>query len=127
MRLVGKPIIVVSNEWSNPIIGFGKEVQLVSKAQTPILVVEDVLSGEDRLCMGIIMDFSMQKLDVVLMLDPYQLWAIVAHNAVGNEDFEKIKSGVRWSRHEIMSRLHENGFFQRWERFQNVQNSQIDL
>lgn len=54
------------------------------------------------------------ELDVVLTLDPYQLWAITAHNAVGNEDFDKPKSGERWSKEQITSRLHESGFFQRF-------------
>lgn len=51
-----------------------------------LLVVKNYLSMERVVCGGVRMDFSLQRLEVVLSLDPYQLWAITAHNAVGYSD-----------------------------------------
>lgn len=112
---IGRPVIVVPNEWDNPVIGFGDSIMEVGSSQ--VLVVENYLTMEKVVCGGVRMDFSMQRLEVALALDPYQLWAITAHNSVGHHDFDKPKSGVRWDRHQIIAALHQHGFFNRWQAF----------
>jgi hypothetical protein len=117
LLLLSRPLIIVPNEWCNPVIGFGKDV--VPVGQSNVLVVQDYLSMEDVICEGVRMDFSDQRLEIVLTLDPYQLWAITAHNSVGNENFNKPKSGVRWTREIILQALENNGFFERWTAYRN--------
>lgn len=112
---VGRPVIVVPNEWDNPVIGFGHSIMEVGSSQ--VLVVEDYLTMEQVWCGGVRMDFSEQRLEVALTLDPYQLWAITAHNCGGHEDFHKPRSGQRWGRQRIMDTLEKNGFFERWRAF----------
>ena len=112
---VDHPVIIVPNEWDNPVVGFGKSI--VSVGRSNVLLVHNYISNEEVICGGVRMDFSEQRLDICLSLDPYQLWAITAHNSVGNEDFDKPKSGERWAKEKIMQVLEDNGFFTRWNEF----------
>lgn len=112
---VGTPLIVVPNEWSNPVIGFGKEI--INIGMSPVLVIDNYLTGKEVICGGVMMAFSRQKLDVILRLDPYELWAITAHNTVGCEEFTKPKSEERWEPQAILDKLEESGFFERFDSF----------
>ena len=112
---VGNPLIIVPNEWSNPIIGFGEAVEIIGNTHT--LIVKDYISMENTWCGGIQMHFSEQRLNTVLELDPYELWAITATNSYGFDDYDKAKTDERWSRDRIMQALETNGFFKRWEAF----------
>lgn len=114
--MVGKPVIAVPNEWTNPVIGFVSHVDYIG--HSPVLWIDDEIRGEKRTCGGVIMGFSYQRLDMALTLDPYQLWAITAHNSVDFGDFEKPHSGERWSKEKIMDKLREGDFFERWEAFE---------
>ena len=64
--------------------------------------------------------------EIALSLDPFQLWAITAHNAVGHEDFTKPKSGQRWDRQAILDALERHGFFERWRDFKAQQQANAD-
>lgn len=114
---IGRPLIVVPNEWCNPIVGFGKCVE--DFGHSKVLRIENYLGEEisDCFCSGIIMDFSYQKFDVSMMLDPYQLWAILAVNSVSHENFDKPKSGHRNTPEECRAMLEKNGFFKRADEF----------
>lgn len=120
--LLGAPLIIAPNEWCNPVVGFGKSIQMVGNS--PMLIVENYLSDTvtDTWCGGVKMSFSDQRLDIALSLDPYQLWAITAHNAHGYGDFDKPKSGVRWDKEKCMEVLKDNGFFERWNAFKKDNN-----
>ena len=120
-RMVGAPVIVVPNEWANPVIGFGVSVMTVGRSS--LLVIRDYLAMEEVWCGGVQMDFSEQRLEVALSLDPFQLWAITAHNSVDHHDFEKAKTGERWERQRILDTLHANGFFERWNEFRQSLDS----
>lgn len=124
MARVGAPVIVVPNEWDNPIIGFGHDLMPVGGAT--VLVVKNYVSNSLVWCGGVTMDFSEQRLEVVLNLDPFQLWAITAHNAVGHEDFIKPKSGTRWERQAILDALERHGFFERWRDFKAQRQANTD-
>jgi hypothetical protein len=103
-------------------VGFGKSIMQVGCSQ--VLVVHNYISMEETICGGVRMDFSDQRLDICLSLDPYQLWAITAHNSVGHSDFDKPKSGERWSKDRIMQTLEANGFFARWQAFKAASDAQ---
>jgi len=121
-RHIGAPVIVVPNEWDNPIIGFGKCLQQVGHSW--ILVIDNYVTSEEVFCGGVMMDFSDQRLEIVLALDPFQLWAITAHNSVGYEDFSKPKSCERWERQTILHALEKNGFFIRWAEFKEKERQE---
>ena len=115
-QLIGAPVIVVPNEWTNPIIGFGHSIMMVGRS--PVLVIDDGVTGTMMTCGGVKMDYSDQRLEIVLGLNPYELWAITAHNAVGHNDYDKPKTGTRSSAEDIRAALDRNGFFVRWREFQ---------
>lgn len=118
---IGHPVIVIPNEWTNPVIGFGHSIMTIGTSE--VLVVKDYLTMEERFGGGVRLDFSEQRLEVVLSLDPYQLWAITAHNTVRHEDFDKPRTGERWSRERILSELHNNGFFEQWRQYKSTASS----
>lgn len=118
---VGTPVIVVPNEWDNPVVGFAKRIETTGRdGNIRMLVIDNYLSEEIKevICGGVQMNYSDQRLDVALSLDPYQLWAITAHGSHGFGDFDKPKSGVRWDKGKCMEVLKKNGFFEKWETFQ---------
>lgn len=69
---IGKPVIVISNEVSNVTVGIGVGVQLITKANCPVLVVEDVCSGEEFLAMGKVLNYSAQKFHALNRLTPQE-------------------------------------------------------
>lgn len=112
---IGSPLIRIPNEWSNPTIGFGRRVEMIGNS--PILVIHDYISNTDTIGGGVCFDFSEQKLDILLRLDPFEAWAFLAHNNVGHHNYEKNRTGVRDSADDILDKLRSNGFFERWEAF----------
>lgn len=112
---VGAPVIIVPNEWGNPVVGFGKEIMEIGSSA--VLVVENYLTGEDVVCGGVRMDYSRQKLEALLKLDPYERWAVLAVNTVGHENYDKPKSGKAWGKEQIIDKLESSGFFNRVREF----------
>lgn len=124
-QAIGTPVIIVPNEWDNPIIGFGERLEDLGHSK--VLLVHNYLTNELTWCGGSMMDFSEQRLEIVLGLDPFQLWAITARNAVGHEDFYKPKTAERWSNERILATLTAHGFFERWEAFKAEQGIEKPL
>lgn len=118
--MVGAPVIRVSNEWENPTIGFGHSIADFGHSQ--VLVIEDYVSGRQLLGGGVCFDFSEQKLETLLRLDPYEAWAFLAHNSVGHHHFDKPHSGHRDTAPDLLEKLTKNGFFERWEKFKVEHN-----
>lgn len=112
---IGAPLIRVPNEWDNPVIGFGQRVEVIG--HSPVLVIRDYVRNADTMGGGVCFDFSEQKLDILLRLNPFEAWAFLAHNSVGHHNYEKNHSGVRDSADDILKKLRDNGFFTRWEEF----------
>lgn len=119
------PVIIVPNEWTDPIIGFVSRVECVGKSTA--LVVFDELRQKEMMCGGVLMGYSNQRLQVALDLDPYQLWAITAHNNVDFGDFDKPKSGVRQNKKDILRQLDASGFFERVASFETKRKAVEDL
>lgn len=113
---IGTPLIRIPNEWANPTIGFGESIMDYGHSQ--VLVIRDYVSNELRVGGGICFDFSEQKMEALLRLDPFEAWALMAHNNVGHEHFDKKHTGHRNTAQEIRAMLEQNGFFERWKQFQ---------
>lgn len=116
---IGTPLIRVPNEWENPVIGFGQRVEVIGNS--PVLVIHDYVRNTETIGGGVCFDFSEQKLDILLRLNPFEAWAFLAHNSVGHHNYEKNRSGVRDNAADILKKLHDNGFFARWEEFKREQ------
>lgn len=67
---IGKPVICVSNENRNPMVGIGKEVVLITQGQCPMLIVEDVVTGEQLMPFGVLFAYTEQKFDALNNMDP---------------------------------------------------------
>lgn len=74
---VGTPVICISNEWEDPVIGFVSHIEYITKARNPVPVVMDYLSGQELMVMGVVYDFTRQRLDAFLKLAPYERWVMV--------------------------------------------------
>ncbi len=109
--MVGKPIIGISNEWADPIIGFAVCVDYVTESKNPVLIVKNYLTGKEVMLMGSVYYYSEQRFNALAKLDPFEICSIVYHNSCGEHDFEKNKSGVFSGYDAIRQRLVESVFY----------------
>lgn len=109
--MIGKPIISISNEWANPIIGFAKYVDFITDAKNPVLIVKDYLTGKEMMLLGSVYYFSEQRFNALAKLDPFEICSIIYHNSCGEHDFDKNKSGVFTGYDDIKQKLIESGFY----------------
>lgn len=114
--MIGKPVISISNEWNNPIIGFGKRIEFITRAKTPVLIIEDYVSGNDMMVLSVPFYFSEQRLFALSKLDPFEICSIIYKNSAWMEPFEKVKSGVFEGYDVIINRLKQTDFFERAEK-----------
>lgn len=105
---IGKPVIYVSAEWCNPLVGFGVGIQYIG--ETPLLMVKDYISGEVLTPMSAVHDFSQTLLDAVLKLTPFEAGSIIYKSLLWTHEHKKI--GERDSFDEIMDKLNKSGFFE---------------
>jgi hypothetical protein len=110
------PLIVILNEWDNPIIGFGERVEAFGQQGSPMLAIKDYLTMKAVYCGGVKLPYSRQRLDALLTLNPFDLCSLV-YTQHGYGDFNKNKSGERWSNEKILSTLETNGFFEKANEF----------
>lgn len=114
--MIGKPVISISNEWDNPIVGFGKRIEFITKAETPVLIIEDYVSGEDVLVLSTPFYFSEQRFNALSKLDPFEICSIIFRNSAWMEPFEKVKSGVFDGYDVIFEKLKSTDFYERAEK-----------
>lgn len=110
---VNKPVIVISNEIDNPVIGFGQRVQLITLAQTPVLIVKDYVSGEERMCLSNPYFYSEQLFHLVMDSDRNALNALLYTNRYTDTPFCKNTSEPILNKNEMIQTLIENGFVAR--------------
>lgn len=73
--LIGKFVIYTSNEWEDPVIGLVTRVDGITLANSPALIINDIISGEERMVLSShVYDYAPETLDAILKLDPYQRW-----------------------------------------------------
>ena len=87
---VGKPVICFSNEWANPLIGFGKYVKCITKANSPVLCMHNYLDDREYLVFGIVYHFTEQRFNALFKLNPFERCAFI-FNRMSSEDFNKEK------------------------------------
>lgn len=85
---LGKTIIYTSNEWENPVIGKVVRIVYITKAVKPVLMVADLISGEELMILtNQVYEYSPEMLKAVMLLNPYQRWNIKSFNS--QIDFNK--------------------------------------
>lgn len=116
--LLGRPVIAVSNEWCNPVIGFVTKIEEVSKGNNPIPVIHDYIENYEVLSMGVVRFYSDQLFDVMMRLTPFERWAVVT-DTHSHFDYTKVKRESILTRYEIQQKLTDNGFFERWRMYKD--------
>lgn len=109
--LIGKPVIAVGNDWSNPVIGVGIAIQDVSKAKRPHLVIKDYISGEEVMPFGAVMEYNETRFEALMKLTPAEITSLVYRHSTPQavRDYQKEQ---RDSREIILQKLTTNGFFE---------------
>lgn len=108
-NFIGKPVICISNEWENPVIGFGTQIQLITKAQNPVLVVHDYVTGQDLIVMGKVFVYTSQRFNTLMKLTPFELMSFVYSNY--EDDIHKDVKSERETKTVIIGKLIASGFF----------------
>lgn len=108
---IGKPVISVSNEWDDPIIGIGKEIVFITKANTPKLVIQDYISGKEYMPFGIVMGFTEQRFKALSKLDPFEICSLLYRNNHVFSTFEKNKSGTFSGYDSLHEKLLKTDFY----------------
>lgn len=75
--LVGNLVIVVSNEPSNVMVAFAKGVDFITQAQSPVLVVQDLVTKKEYIAFGKTFLYTKQKFDALNSLEPNARIAIL--------------------------------------------------
>lgn len=98
---IGKPVICISNEIANPKVGIAKEIVTVTQANVPMLLVEDVVTGESVMPFGVIMAYTEQKFDALNAMDPQARVALLyyrnSNHVVNNEPESDMVSPEEWA------------------------------
>lgn len=109
--LVGKPVIAVGNDWSNPVIGIGLEVVGISKANNPHLVIKDYVTGEEVMPFGAVMEYNETRFEALMKLTPAEITSLVYRHSTP-QAFRDDQKEQRDSREIILQKLTTNGFFE---------------
>lgn len=119
------PIICISNEWDDPIIGFGVRVEMTCRNKdVPILVMKDYVTNKEVYCNGVIMEFTSQRFNAIYKLDPFELCSLV-YRQYGT--FNKEKKVTVLTQEEMINKLNENHFFTDFEKYQESERVYSDL
>ncbi len=74
---LGKLVICVSNEIQNVTVGYGKEIQFITQAQQPMLIVHDIVNNCEIMPFGIVFKYTEQKFNALNKLEPNERIAIL--------------------------------------------------
>lgn len=74
---LNKLVICVSNEVQNPIVGYGKEVIFITKANIPQLVVYDIVNNCEVMPFGKVFTYTEQKFHALNSLEANERIAII--------------------------------------------------
>jgi hypothetical protein len=109
-KFVGQPVLVVSNNWEDPVIGIMKSIAFITQAQSPVPVVYDYVSSKELICLGHIQACTFEKLDIFISMTPSQRWHMLAQR----DTYEMMLPEPSWanllSSDEIHKRLDAGNF-----------------
>jgi len=68
---INKPVIVIGNEWSSPLVGTVVGYENFGKPdQEPLPVIKDALTGQEVISFGIVMIFEKVRLKALIEMGP---------------------------------------------------------
>lgn len=113
-QLVGKPVIVISNEWDNPIVGIASRIEFITLGKCPILIVKNYIDGIEYMTFGKVFAFSSQKLRAVFKLSPFELCSLIYYQ-YAHVEFNKDIRHELIDYETVLSKLTANGFFSQFD------------
>lgn len=75
-KFMDQKIIVFGNGWEDPVFGYGTGIELITKAQQPVLCFKNAVTGEVSVTFGKVFLYNDMLMNAVLMLNPYQRWEL---------------------------------------------------
>lgn len=109
-RLVNEPVIVLNNEWDNPIIGFAEAINFIGG--THLLVVQDYLTNKKYPVMGLTFRFTDERFELFKKLNPFEMNAY-AYREHNDFEHEKAKHSTFDEYEILVQKLTNNGFFEK--------------
>lgn len=104
---INKQVIVISNEWEDPLIGTVIGLEDFERNEAH-LVVKDTLTGETVISFGKVIPFSTDNLRALTQMTPWVRWEILT----GQKIHRNAPEGTYLkSFHQLMMELDEKGFF----------------
>lgn len=113
---LGKPVMYFSNEVQPPLVGFGKQLELITQAKQPVLIIEDYLTDQDMMAMGRIRHYTEQLLTAAFTVEPNTLIALLypVYDAV---EVDKKPLGKQYTLMEARRVLTDRGFYERLQTY----------
>lgn len=100
-----KPVIMIPNEWRNPVIGFVNEVRDGN------LVIHDYVTDSEFVGCYRTFIFTAQRYQLVLKLDPFEICSLIYPEECLEDAFIKEKNTYLLSSEDINARLRDNEFW----------------
>lgn len=108
--LIGKPVLVVSNNWEDPVIGQVIGVEFITAANEPVPVVFDYIRQEKFICFGHVQPCTREKLPMFISMTPSQRWYMMADRASFSKFEPTENTPPLLTEHEIIEKLGKTGF-----------------
>lgn len=119
--LMNIPIIVLTNEWNNPIVG--EVIHFDSGKGSPLYYIFDYISNEETCCLSTPIEFSQQKMKIIGKLNPDEICCLFYEGRSHFGDFHKhptygkIDKNPFTNYEDWMMKLQTNGFYDRFGTF----------
>jgi hypothetical protein len=111
LSLLHKPVICVGNEWENPLIGVVEDIEFITKAHQPVLIVKDILTDKSVITFAKTFAFTTQRFDALMKLDPFERWCLVDGDSEYNYKVEyREKKPKLLTRQEYLTILQRKNF-----------------
>ena len=118
-------VIILNNEWYNPIVGEIKEVN--TKKGSVLYTVYDYLSGETSVGVNTPIPFTMQKLQAINNLTPDDIVALFFEGKNSKKEVYKNQAVIssdevfkRTDYNDWMEKLNENKFFEKYPEYKQA-------
>lgn len=110
-QFVGAPVICISNEHDNFVIGFGVRIEYITQAQNPILIVKSYVDGQEYVSFSKVYLYNPDLLFTICNMNRGALHALIYNNYDQDELNIKPPEGHIYTHTELTEILEENGFY----------------
>lgn len=116
--MIGKPVIYISNEWNDPIVGFG--INTFDIGTSCVLVIKDYITGKDLTVMSTAHNYSETLLNAVLKFNPFEAGSMIYRNH--DWSYEHEKYGEYSGEESLREKLKSSGFFEDLKKYEETKN-----